>query len=159
MIALIAAFTKKGRVIGKGGKIPWDILAERAYFRLLTTGNAVVMGRKTFEEIGKPLPNRLNIVVSATKNFCAENCITVRSLSEALAAAHAKGFTDIFIAGGRKLYEEALPLAGVLYLTEIHAEYSGDVFFPPFDAAQYSIEPEEATAAFTRYAYRRIGNS
>ncbi|MGP1459548.1 MAG: dihydrofolate reductase [Treponema sp.] len=74
MIAIIAAFTKRGRVIGKDGKIPWDIPAERARFRLLTTGNAVVMGRKTFEEIGKPLPDRLNVVVSATKNFYAKNC-------------------------------------------------------------------------------------
>ncbi|MGP1458731.1 MAG: dihydrofolate reductase [Treponema sp.] len=158
MIAIIAAFTKKGRVIGNGGKIPWDIPAERARFRLLTTGNAVVMGRKTFEEIGKPLPDRLNIVVSATKKFYAENCVTVRSLSEALAAARAKGFTDIFIAGGRRLYEESLPLAGVLYLTEIHAEYSGDVFFPPFDATQYRVETEETTAAFTRKVYWKAGS-
>ena len=84
MIALIAAFTKSGRVLAKNGKIPWNIPEERARFKFLTTGNAVVMGRKTFEEIGHPLINRLNIIVSSTKNFYADNCITVRSLSEAL---------------------------------------------------------------------------
>lgn len=144
-----------GRVIGNGGKIPWNIPVERARFRTLTTGNAVVMGRKTFEEIGKPLPDRLNIIVSTTKNFCAENCLTVRSLGAAVGTAFARGFSDIFIAGGRRLYEEAFPLADFLYLTEIHSEYSGDVFFPRFDEAQYRREIEEETGLFTRYVYRR----
>lgn len=144
-----------GRVIGNGGKIPWNIPVERARFRTLTTGNAVVMGRKTFEEIGKPLPDRLNIIVSTTKNFCAENCLTVRSLGAAVGTAFARGFSDIFIAGGRRLYEEAFPLADFLYLTEIHTEYSGDVFFPRFDEAHYSKEIDEETGLFTRYVYRR----
>ena len=155
MIAVIAAFTKMGRVIGNGGKIPWNIPVERARFRTLTTGNAVVMGRKTFEEIGKPLPDRLNIIVSTTKIFCAENCFTVRSLEAAVGAAFARGFSDIFIAGGRRLYEEALLLADFLYLTEIHTEYSGDVFFPRFDEMRYSKKIDEEAELFTRYVYRR----
>ena len=155
MIAVIAAFTKMGRVIGNGGKIPWNIPVERARFRTLTTGNTVVMGRKTFEEIGKPLADRLNIVVSSTKIFCAENCLTVRSLEAAVGTAFARGFSDIFIAGGRRLYEEALPLADFLYLTEIHAEYSGDVFFPLFDEMRYSKKIDEDAELFTRYVYRR----
>lgn len=158
MIALIAAFTKSGRVLGKNGKIPWNIPEERARFKFLTTGNAVVMGKKTFEEIGHPLINRLNIIVSSTKNFYADNCITVRSLSEALETANNKNFEKIFIAGGSGLYKESLPLADILYLTEINTEYEGDVFFPQFDKTKFTVVIEESNEQFTHFTYRRTDN-
>lgn len=158
MIALIAAFTKSERVLGKNGKIPWNIPEERARFKFLTTGNAVVMGRKTFEEIGHPLINRLNIIVSLTKNFYADNCITVRSLSEALETANNKNFEKIFIAGGSGLYKESLPLADILYLTEINTEYEGDVFFPQFDKTKFTVVIEESNEQFTHFTYRRTDN-
>ena len=135
MIALIVAFDKN-RAIGKNGKIPWKIDGEQKRFRELTTGNTVIMGRKTYEEIGKPLPNRKTVVISKTEVFEGENCRTVKSLDEALKIA--KG--DIFISGGAALYAEALPLCEKLYITEIDASFDGDVFFPCFEENNYKKE-------------------
>lgn len=135
MIALIVAYDKN-RVIGKNGKIPWKIEGEQKRFRELTTGNTVIMGRKTYEEIGKPLPNRKTIVISKTEVFEGENCRTVKSLDEAFEIA--KG--DIFISGGAVLYKEALPLCDKLYITEIDASFEGDAFFPCFDKNNYKKE-------------------
>ena len=133
MISLIVAYSKN-RVIGSNGKIPWKIEGEQGRFRELTTGNTVIMGRKTFEEIGRPLPNRKTIVVSTTKNFDTENCKTARSLKEAIELA---GQEDIFISGGQKLYEEALPLVEKMYITEVELDCPGDVFFPIFDESLF----------------------
>lgn len=133
MIALIAAMDRN-RVIGKDGRIPWDLPQDRQYFRDLTMGQAVVMGRRTYEEIGRPLPGRLTIVVSSTGNYQGEQLVTVSSLAEAIAAA--EGY-DVFIAGGTRLYAEALPLADRLYLTEIDADYEGDTLFPEFTEEEY----------------------
>ena len=107
MIALIAAFDQN-RVIGKEGHIPWKIRGEQKRFKDLTTGNIVIMGRRSYEEIGRPLPGRVTIVISSTKTFSAENVYTVHSLHEALAMA---GDRNIYISGGARLYEEALPFA------------------------------------------------
>ena len=133
MIALIAAMARN-RVIGKDGRIPWDLPQDRQYFRDLTMGQAVVMGRRTYEEIGRPLPGRLTIVVSSTGNYQGEQLVTVSSLAEAIAAA--EGY-DVFIAGGTRLYAEALLLADCLYLTEIDADYEGDTLFPEFAEEEY----------------------
>ena len=133
MIALIAAMARN-RMIGKEGRIPWDLPQDRQYFRDLTMGQAVVMGRRTYEEIGRPLPGRLTIVVSSTRTYQEEHLLTVRSLSEAIAAADGH---DVFIAGGTCLYVEALPLADFLYLTEIDADYEGDTLFPEFAEEEY----------------------
>jgi len=94
----------------------------------------VVMGRKTYEEIGRPLPGRITLVVTNTQNYDNQGCVTVKSLQEAI--EFAKGRT-LFVAGGAALYQEALPLAELLYLTEIDMEIEGDVFFPEFDVNQY----------------------
>ncbi|MBR2595349.1 MAG: dihydrofolate reductase [Solobacterium sp.] len=133
MIALIAAMARN-RVIGKDGKIPWDLPQDRQYFRDLTMGQAVVMGRRTYEEIGYPLPGRLTIVVSSTMDYQGEGLLTVSSLEEAISAADGH---DVFIAGGTCLYAEALPLADFLYLTEIDADYEGDTLFPEFAEEEY----------------------
>ena len=127
MTAIIAAYTKNARVIGKNGKIPWNIPDDLKRFKRLTTGNAVIMGRKTFESIGKPLADRLNIVISRTKTFTGENCITVNSLERALEEAKERGFSTVFICGGETIYAEALPYCTTLYLTEIDADY--EMFF------------------------------
>lgn len=136
MLALIVAHTKN-RVIGKGGEIPWKIKREQWRFRELTTGNVVIMGRRSFKEIGKPLPGRYTIVVSKTKKFESENCTTAISLKEALKIADSFGNKDIYIAGGARLYEEAIDLVDVMYITEIDAEVDGDTFFPEFDTEQF----------------------
>ena len=133
MIALIVAVAKNG-VIGANGRIPWRIPGEQKRFRELTTGNTVIMGRRTYEEIGRPLPNRDTIVVSRTTRFEGERCRTASSLSEALAMSRTE---DIFVCGGAALYKEALPLVDVMYITEIDAAFEGDVTFPAFDPAQF----------------------
>ena len=109
MIGLIVA-RSKNHVIGKGGRIPWRIKGEQKQFKQLTTGNVVVMGRKSYEEIGKPLPNRMNIVVSNTQKFEGENLVTASSLKEALAIA---GDRDVFISGGYGLFKEAMPIVDI----------------------------------------------
>ncbi len=126
MIALIVAYAKN-QVIGNKGCIPWKIKGEQKRFKELTTGNVVVMGRRSYEEIGKPLPNRTTIVISNTLKIDGENCMTAKSLEEAIKLA---GNRDIYISGGAKLYEEALPFVEKMYITEIDYDIDGDTFFP-----------------------------
>lgn len=129
MTALIVAYTKN-RVIGNKGKIPWRIKGEQRRFRELTTGNVVIMGRKSYEEIGHPLPNRFTVVVSNTADFEAENCTTASSLEQALEKAKSlQPGKAIYISGGAGLYREAIALVEKMYITEIEAEIEGDTFF------------------------------
>lgn len=158
MLAIIAA-RSKNNVIGKNGRIPWRIPGEQQQFRELTAGNVVVMGRRSFEEIGHPLPGRETVVVSRSQSFAGEGLRTARSLQEALALS---GERDVFIAGGYSLYAEALPLADVLYLTEVDLTVEdGDTFFPPFDPADFDFQSQTAPdgVPYTRTVYfRRISS-
>lgn len=149
MIALIVAFAKN-QVIGNKGCIPWRIKGEQKRFKELTTGNVVVMGRRSYEEIGKPLPNRTTIVVSRSKCFEGEHCFTVGSLGEALELA---GDRDVYISGGAKLYEEALPVVEKMYITEIDCEIEGDTYFPSFDKGQFVKEIDEEFQGDIPYKY------
>jgi len=158
MVGLIVA-RSKNNVIGKGGKIPWKIIGEQKQFKELTTGNVVVMGRKTYEEIGHPLPNRETIVVSRSKSFKEKGVLTVGSLKEALELAKGK---NIFIAGGYRLYKDAIPYVDVMYITEIDLEIEdGDVFFPEFDREDFDVTTVETAGEeipYTRYVYTRKKN-
>lgn len=149
MIALIAAMTPD-RVIGREGRIPWNIPGEQKRFKELTMGHTIVMGRRTYEEIGRPLPGRQTIVVSTTKNFDQPGCRTAGSLTEALALSAGEG---VYISGGSRLYEEALPLADVLYLTEIEKKIEGDTYFPEFDESRYHKTVEEKHGGEIPYTY------
>ena len=149
MIALIAAMTQD-RVIGRGGRIPWNIPGEQKRFKELTMGHTIVMGRRTYEEIGRPLPGRQTIVVSTTKNFDQPGCRTAGFLTEALALSAGE---DVYISGGSRLYEEALPLADVLYLTEIEKKIEGDAYFPEFDESRYHKTVEEKHGGEISYTY------
>lgn len=149
MISLIVAYAQN-RVIGNRGCIPWKIKGEQRRFRELTTGNVVIMGRRSYEEIGKPLPNRTTIVISNTKTFDGENCQTAKSLAEAIKLA---GDKDIYISGGAKLYEEALPLVEKMYITEIDCEIEGDTFFPEFDKKAFEKEINERVEGEIPYTY------
>lgn len=149
MIALIVAFAKS-QVIGNKGHIPWKIKGEQRRFKELTTGNVVIMGRRSYEEIGKPLPNRTTIVVSNTKNFDGENCLTAKSLTDAIRMA---GDKDIYISGGAKLYEEALPLVKKMYITEIDCDIEGDTYFPSFEEELFVKEINEKYDGEIPYTY------
>lgn len=150
MIALIVACAKN-RVIGKDGSIPWKIPEELRYFHDVTMGGAVIMGRKTYESIGRPLQGRLNIVISRSKVIEDENVITVPSAEEALKAAEGK---EVFICGGQSVYEEMLPLADRLYITEVELEPEGDAFFPEFDEGEYDLISEKRVGGEVPYTIK-----
>ena len=149
MIGIIAAYAKNN-VIGKDGKIPWKIKGEQKRFKKLTTGNVVIMGRKSYEEIGHPLPNRITIVVSRTKNYDQENCLTAKSLRDALKIA---GNRDVYISGGARLYEEAISIVDKIFITEIDKDIEGDTFFPTFDESQFVKEINEHFDGEIPYTY------
>ena len=155
MIGLIVA-RSKNNVIGRNGEIPWKIKGEQKFFKELTTGNIVVMGRKSYEEIGHPLPNRQNIIVSKTMKYEGENLITVSSLAEALALADN---SNIYIAGGYGLYKEAIPFVDVMYITGVDMNIEdGDVFFPEFDVNDFDLiigETFDENTKYTRTTYIR----
>lgn len=134
VISLIAAMAEN-RVIGREGAIPWDLPEDRRWFRELTMGHPVIMGRKTFEAIGRPLPGRLNIVLTRRPEFRAGGCLVLNDLRSAFEAC--KGCVEVFICGGGELYRDALPFAERVYLTVVHGTYPGDVFFPPVPADEF----------------------
>lgn len=124
MITLIAACSKN-RVIGKDNQLIWHLPEDLKRFKELTTGKTVLMGRKTFESIGRPLPKRTNIIVTSDKNYKAEGCVIYHDLSEAL-----KHDKDIMVIGGSQIYQQCLDIAHDIQLTVIDQEFEGDAFFP-----------------------------
>ncbi len=141
IISLVAAMARN-RVIGSQGKIPWQLPADLKHFKELTYGHPVIMGRKTYESIGKPLSGRKNIVISREPDFRAEGCIVSRSFEEALESA--KSSEEVFVIGGGQIYKLALPYAGKIYLTVIDAEIAGDTFFPKFDESEWQLVNSES---------------
>lgn len=140
MIISIIAAMSDNRVIGKGGKLPWDIPADLARFRSLTMGHAILMGRKTYESIGHPLDGRNNIVLSRTMGK-TEEVIVARTLQEGIAAAD--GDEELFICGGEQIFREALPLCQRIYLTVVHGQYEGDTYFPEWPCCFTELHREE----------------
>jgi len=120
----------KNGLIGRGDALPWKLPADLKHFRQLTLHKPVVMGRKTFESIGKPLPKRLNIVVTHNPDYRVEGCTVLHSTEAALKAAH--GYDEVMIIGGASIYAQFLPHAERIYLTRIQASFTGDVYFPDF---------------------------
>lgn len=139
-VVLVAAVADNG-VIGADGDIPWRIPEDMKHFREVTSGHPVVMGRLTYESIGRPLPNRANIVVTRTPGWSAEGVTVVASLEEALAAASGAsgegGAGDVMVIGGAQIYEVAMPAADVQILTEVHQSPEGDTFYPAFDRSEW----------------------
>lgn len=135
-VALVVAVAENG-VIGKDGKLPWHISSDLKFFRSVTMGKPVVMGRKTFESIGKPLDGRDNIVVTRNRDFAADGAFVVATIEEALALARKKaserGTDEISVIGGAQIYEQTLECADIIYLTEVHAAPEGDAVFPELD--------------------------
>ena len=153
MIGLIVAYTRN-RVIGNKGQIPWRIKGEQRRFKELTTGNVVIMGRRSYEEIGRPLPNRFTIVVSKTANYEAENCITLPTLTDAIEyAKKERPNENIYLSGGAGIYKEGLPLAEKLFITEIDLKIEGDTLFPEFDKTQYTRTIDEYVNGEIPFAY------
>lgn len=137
-IVLVAAMARD-RTIGKGGTIPWRYPKDQQFFKAVTMGTALVVGRKTFDSFGRPLPGRDNIVVTRDPSAVrpAPNVLPVRSLDEAIALAARRGATTASIAGGGEIYEAALPIADEIVLSLIPEDGGGDVFFPEIDPAAW----------------------
>jgi len=124
------------RLIGKDSGLPWHLPADLAFFKKLTTGNTILMGRKTFYSIGRPLPNRRNIVITRNADIEITGCEVVNSIEEALSLA--QGETEVMVIGGAKLYQQILPIVDRLYITQIEGEFDGDTYFPSYSEAEWS---------------------
>ena len=133
-LSVIAAIASNG-VIGRDNSLPWHIPEDLRHFKALTMGHHLIMGRKTYESLGRLLPGRTTVIVSHNQDYRVPGAIVTSSLLQAVEACG--GDEEVFIVGGAQLYREALPLADKLYLTLVDAEFSGDVFFPPYDQAQW----------------------
>jgi len=141
MIISIIAAMAENRVIGRNNKMPWNLPSDRMRFHAMTRGHPVIMGRKTFESIGRPLSGRTNIVLTRVKGYTALGCIIVHDLKSALAACN--GAEEAFICGGEEIYLEAIPLADRIYLTVIHRSIEGDAYFPEVPPCFREADREE----------------
>ena len=142
IISAIVAVSKNG-VIGQNGQIPWYLPADLKYFKKITMGHPVIMGRKSFVSIGRPLPGRENIVITRDIYFAASGCLVARNISEAIEIAAATGKEEVFIIGGGEIYQQSIALWDKLYLTKVDLDVSGDVFFPELDWQEWEMISEE----------------
>ena len=149
-ISLLLAMSEN-RVIGRDGGLPWHLSADLKRFKKLTLGHVVIMGRKTFESIGRPLPRRRSIVLSRDPAYAPEGAEAAASLDEALARAADED--EVFVVGGAGVFAEALPRADRLYLTRVHAEVEGDVVFPELDLGAWTLLSEERHEADERHEH------
>ena len=135
MISLIWAMDQN-RLIGKENNLPWRLPADLANFKRITSGHPVIMGRKTFESIGKPLPGRKNIIISRNKDLKIEGCDVAHSIEDVRSYSEKD---EVFIIGGAEIYNTFLPIADKLYITEIEESFEGDAYFPEFDLLQWRL--------------------
>lgn len=135
-ISLIVAMASN-RVIGLNGTMPWHLSADLKRFKQITLGSPILMGRKTFDAIGRPLPGRENLIISRNQDYRQPGCRVFADISGAL--EYARGCPEIFVIGGATLYEALLPQADYLYLTLIHREFAGDTYFPELDYSAWRI--------------------
>ncbi len=151
IISLIAAIGRD-RVIGKGNTLPWKLSADLKRFKQITSGKPVIMGRKTFESIGKPLPNRINIIITRDEKYKAEGCVVAHSAEEALEDAH--GNNEAMIIGGSQIFKEFMAKANKMYLTFIDADFEGDAYFPEYNKNEWKeIHKEEYNNNGLRYSF------
>ena len=148
-LSIVVAMDRE-RVIGRDGDLPWRLPNDLQRFRAITMGHPIIMGRRTFESIGRPLPGRHNIVVSRRRGFEADGCSVADGLPAALEIA---GAGECMVVGGAMLYAEALPLARRLYLTEVDASVAGDTWFPDFDRDRWRELARERYPADERHAF------
>ena len=141
------------RVIGKDNDIPWYLPADLKYFKKITLGHHIIMGRKCFDSIGRPLPKRTNVIVTRNPFYVSSGCLVTHSLEEALEVAEENHETEAFIIGGAQIYELAMPIIDRLYLTEVDIEVSGDVLFPELDMEDWTLVSEEAHKADEKNEY------
>jgi dihydrofolate reductase len=161
-LSIIAAMSKN-RVIGRGNELPWSIPEDLKHFKQKTIKKPVIMGRKTYESIGKLLPNRTNIIVTRRLDYVVKGAIIVNSIEEALGygvfiAGSLESDDEVMVIGGGEIYEQALPHAGKIYLTVVDTEIDGDTFFPELDDdwKRISTEQREGDPSFSFNVFERI---
>jgi len=150
MISIIVAVAENG-AIGSGNRLPWHLPDDLKRFKALSLGKPVVMGRRTFESIGRPLPGRPNIVISRQGGLAIDGVRVAHSLDEALAAAGS--VPEVVVIGGAQIFRQVLPRTDTIHLTRVHARVAGDVFFPELDPAQWREAAVEHHAADERHQY------
>ena len=150
MISIIVAMAENG-VIGSDNRLPWHLPDDLKRFKALSLGKPIVMGRRTFDSIGRPLPGRTNIVISRNSGLAIEGIRVVHSLDEALRAAGA--VPEIVVIGGAEIFRQVLPRTSTIHLTRVHARVAGDVLFPELDPAQWHESALEPHAADERHQY------
>lgn len=144
MLAIIVALSENN-VVGIENRLPWKISADLRRVKALTMGHHILMGRKTHESIGKPLPGRTNVIISRNGNYSAEGCVIVNSLDAALELA--KQDPEIFVFGGGEIFKQALPLVQKIYMTRVHTNIDGDTYFPELNPEEWQLTEEERHAA------------
>ena len=152
-ISIVVALGKNSRAIGKGPDLLWRISDDLKRFKTLTTGHPIIMGRKTFQSIGKALPNRTNIIVTRDTAFKAENCITIHSIEDAFTEARKIEQGEIFVIGGGEIYAQTLPFVDKLYLTLVESDAEGTVFFPEYSEFKKEVFREEKKDEKTGLSY------
>ena len=138
MIISIIVAVAENNAIGYDNHLLWHISEDLKRFKSFTTGHHIIMGRKTYESVGKPLPGRINIVISRQANYSAEGCLVAKSLEEALELA--KQDSEVFIIGGGEIYKEVLSITDKIYLTRVHAGFAADTFFPELNLSEWATE-------------------
>jgi dihydrofolate reductase len=151
-VSLVVAVAENG-VIGRAGALPWRLPDDSRRFRLLTTGHHVIMGRLTYESIGRPLPDRVNVVLTRDASIADGAIRVVRDLAGALALARAAGETEAFVIGGTSVYAAALPLADAVHLTRVHAAVEGDASFPALSPDDWIETRREHHPSDARHAH------
>ncbi len=149
-VSLIVAMAEN-RVIGRENTLPWRLPNDLRHFRKITMGHPIIMGRKNYESIGKPLPGRTNIVVTRSSDYAAPGCTVVHSVDDAFSAAN--NDAEIFVIGGAELYAQTLQRAQRIYLTQIHADVPGDTRFPLFEQSEWREQARERHEADAEHAY------
>ncbi|MDJ1470153.1 dihydrofolate reductase [Cytophagaceae bacterium DM2B3-1] len=151
-ISIIAAFTEN-RVLGKDNQLIWHLPEDLKNFKRLTSGHPIIMGRKTFESLGRPLPNRTNIIITRNPDYQATGCMIVSSLEEAIQKATNIDREEVFVIGGGEIYTQALPLADTMYLTHVHTTLEGDTLFPVFSSQEWNIAHTQSFKKDEKHVY------
>ena len=165
IVSIIVAVAENG-VIGAGNKLIWHLSEDLKNFKKLTTGHHIIMGRKTYESIGRPLPNRVSVIVTRNPDYRQKGCEVVNSISEAVELAESRQESEAFIIGGGQIYQDALLSVDKIYFTRVHHHFEGDVFFPGLKQEEWNVlseasfqQDEKHKYSFTMYEMkRRIGD-
>ncbi len=153
MITSIIVAASENNVIGKDNRLPWHLPADLKYFKNITWALPIIMGRRTFESIGKSLPGRHNIVITRNKDYKAKGATIVSNLNEAIKAAETNDVKEMFIIGGAELFNTMIDLAQRIYLTRVHANIDGDVYFPPLNKDEWKLVSEKHMDADEKNEY------